>query len=151
MRRSRFITKLTVFKKKRCSHLYKVFVSVLVLEILYPILHEGRKYKVFQWLHSLPDLSTAFGTNHTCPLMLCFPSFDSSQYVIILSHSLMNVDFFYFYNRSWYSDEYTRRLHCISYLCSLGFVQILNEAKAFFSLRLYWENPFHLFPWNFLV
>ena len=55
---------------------------------------------------------------------------NSSKYAIIFSQSLIITDFlFYFWNRRWYSEEYTRRLHYIAYLGSVSFFKIFIVSK----------------------
>ena len=55
---------------------------------------------------------------------------NSSKYAIIFSQSLIITDFlFYFWNRRWYSEEYTRRLHYIAYLGSVSFFLIFIVSK----------------------
>ena len=38
---------LPVFKEKKCAYLYVISVYLLVLEILFPNLHEGKNCKIF--------------------------------------------------------------------------------------------------------
>ena len=67
---------------------------------------------------------------------------NSSKYAIIFSQSLIITDFlFYFWNRRWYSEEYTRRLHYIAYLGSVSFfLNFYCKQKPRFSVWNFIEN-----------
>ena len=60
---------LPVFKEKKCAYLYVISVSLLVLEILFPNLHEGKNCKIFLRFWTSSDLAIVFGTNQTCSSM----------------------------------------------------------------------------------
>ena len=61
----------------------------------------------------------------------------SSQYPIFCQ-SLVNAHFFYFWNRSWYSDESVWKLHVYSLFGQPGFclIFILSKNKGFESVIL---------------
>ena len=54
---------------------------------------------------------------------------NSSQYSIIFSQSLINTDFFYFWDRPWYSDECAWRLHYIPYLAAWSLFDFYVKQK----------------------
>ena len=58
---------------------------------------------IFLVLHCLPPQKCLWKEPHLFTYTLVCPN--SSQYAITFAQSLINVDFFYFWDRPWYSDE----------------------------------------------
>ena len=118
-REAQVTIKLLVIKKKNCSYLYTNFVSVSVLEILFPALNAGKVAK-FPGLAALPRPHYCIWNkpNLFVNALLC-SYFSNMQY--FPNHWLMQI-FFNFWDWPWYSDQSVWRLHYISYLGSLGFV-----------------------------
>ena len=82
-------------------------------------LHEGKSCKISLLLRCPQTLNSIWNKpNLITTASLCS---DFSQYAMMFSQSLINADFFYFWDKPWCSDEFSWRLHCIPYLGSLGF------------------------------
>ena len=129
-RGTQFMIKLLVFMKKIFT-LNNNFWSVKLLEILFISLKEGKSCKIFLELWLPPDPPTVFGANQNFsptprfaqifPNMQHFPNYCQCR-------------FFYFGERSWYSDESVWILHYTAYLFSLGLLK-----RKVFGLELYWK------------
>ena len=64
---SQFMINLPVFKENKFSYLYKSFVSVLMLEIIFP-LNESKNCKIFLVLHCPLDHMTFYSNGNTCSI-----------------------------------------------------------------------------------
>ena len=137
--------KLPIFQKKKCSYLYKTFVSAIVLQILFPSLNEGKNCNIFLGLQLPlnPRTPTVFGTNQTCLSTPCFAHiFPTIQY--FPNHWLMHI----FLTSGINLDIVMNMLEdCIIFLIWAAWVLIFISSKnKFFSLELYWKCLLHLFP-----
>ena len=132
-RETQFMIKLPVFMKKMFI-LNNNFLSVYVLEILFPNLKEGKNCKIFLefWLPPDPQLYL----RQTKLLSRFAQIFSNVQYFPII----VNLDFVLLWDRPWYSDESVWILHYTAYLATWVLFNFYIKQKQRFSVWNFTEN-----------
>ena len=142
-----------IFKKKKCSYLHN--------NLNFPSLKESKNCKISLRLYHTPNIcprpptahrkktcTTVSATNYTYSPTPHFARFLTCNYTFT---TIGQCRFFYFWDRSWYSDESGWKLHVYSLFGQPGFclISILNKNKGF--QELYWKCLLHLLPLKNLV